>query len=146
MNRFRVGLHVPGNVVLSCKRCNSEKRRDDTLETLSLAQSGWESFLAHDGTKCPLNCKTCSYWKSLWPNESSRLEHLRQSKGRIVTFMDRYPAARGWSSRAQATLRPRLGTLYRQCQEFATTQIQEIADTTFSELRSRPLTKVTASH
>src|SRR5207237_2307009 len=42
MNRLRIGLHVPGNVVLACKRCNNEKRRDDSLQTLDLAESGWE--------------------------------------------------------------------------------------------------------
>ena len=30
MNRYRVGLHVPGNVLIACRRCNSEKRRDDS--------------------------------------------------------------------------------------------------------------------
>ncbi len=25
MNRFRLGLHIPGNVILACKRCNGEK-------------------------------------------------------------------------------------------------------------------------
>src|SRR6185437_16028950 len=32
MNRYRVGLHVPGNVLVACRRCNSEKRRDDSLK------------------------------------------------------------------------------------------------------------------
>jgi hypothetical protein len=45
MNRYRVGLHVPGNVLVACRRCNNEKRRDDSLLVLSLAKSGWESFL-----------------------------------------------------------------------------------------------------
>ncbi len=31
MNRLRVGLHLPGNVLVACKRCNNEKRRDDSL-------------------------------------------------------------------------------------------------------------------
>src|SRR5208283_359988 len=43
MNRYRAGLHVPGNVLVACKRCNSEKRRDDSLRVLSLAPTGWES-------------------------------------------------------------------------------------------------------
>ena len=46
MNRLRVGLHVPGNVLVACRRCNDEKRRDDSLLILSLAKSGWESFLS----------------------------------------------------------------------------------------------------
>ena len=52
MNRYRAGLHCPGNVLVACKMCNSEKRRDDSLRVLSLATSGWESFLSHDGTRC----------------------------------------------------------------------------------------------
>jgi hypothetical protein len=42
MNRYRAGLHVPGNVLVACRRCNSEKRRDDSLKILSLARTGWE--------------------------------------------------------------------------------------------------------
>ena len=42
MNRFRVGLHIQGNVIVACKRCNGEKRRDDQPRELSLAESGWE--------------------------------------------------------------------------------------------------------
>ena len=55
INRYRVGLHVPGNVLVACRRCNNEKRRDDSLMVLSLAKSGWESFLSHDGSRCPPN-------------------------------------------------------------------------------------------
>lgn len=40
MNRFRVGLHVPGNVAVACRRCNSEKRRDDQKPVLHLAPNG----------------------------------------------------------------------------------------------------------
>ena len=45
MNRFRAGLHIPGNVTVACVTCNREKRRDDQLKTLRLAESGWESFV-----------------------------------------------------------------------------------------------------
>ncbi len=40
MNRYRAGLHVPGNVLVACRKCNSEKRRDDSLRILSSAGSG----------------------------------------------------------------------------------------------------------
>ena len=60
MNRYRAGLHVAGNVLVACKRCNGEKRRDDSAKTLSLAESGWASFLSHDGTRCASSCLTCS--------------------------------------------------------------------------------------
>jgi len=29
MNRYRAGLHAPGNVLVACRKCNIEKRRDD---------------------------------------------------------------------------------------------------------------------
>src|SRR5665213_1398932 len=51
MNRYRAGLHVPGNVLVACRKCNGEKRRDDSVRTLTLAGSGWESFLSHDGSR-----------------------------------------------------------------------------------------------
>jgi len=59
MNRLRAGLHVPGNVLVACSQCNSEKRRDDSLKVLLLAKSGWESFLSHDGGRCTPSCLTC---------------------------------------------------------------------------------------
>ena len=51
MNRYRAGLHVPGNVLVACRRCNNEKRRDDALRVLVLGHYGWESFLSHDGRR-----------------------------------------------------------------------------------------------
>jgi len=65
MNRFRVGLHIPGNVIVSCTRCNREKRRDDSTPKLVLADSGWESFLSHDSTRCVAGCNSCAYWNSV---------------------------------------------------------------------------------
>lgn len=35
MNRVSVGLHVPGNVAMACKRCNNAKRQDDQLQPLA---------------------------------------------------------------------------------------------------------------
>ena len=72
MNRFRLGLHIPGNVIVACKRCNGEKRRDDQLKILTLAESGWESFLSHDSTRCGDNCTNCRYWKTIWPDAAER--------------------------------------------------------------------------
>lgn len=79
MNRYRVGLHVPGNVLVACKRCNSEKRRDDSQLTLTLAETGWESFLSHDSSSCSANCATCSYWASLFEEPSTRTDHLKEN-------------------------------------------------------------------
>lgn len=91
MNRFRVGLHIPGNVIVSCKRCNGEKRRDDQLQKLTLAESGWESFLAHDSTQCVANCPNCLYWKTIWPDQTQRIKNLKTAREKILTFRSNYP-------------------------------------------------------
>lgn len=131
MNRFRIGLHIPGNVVLACKRCNSAKRQDDQLKMLNLAESGWESFLSHDGTRCALECKTCAYWKVMWPDESQRREALRSAALKIRTFQTSYPTSSEWSMRIRNVLRERMNALYRDCQESADQQIQTLVDELF---------------
>lgn len=123
MNRYRVGLHIAGNVVVSCKRCNSEKRRDDSLKQLVLAGSGWESFLAHDGKRCPAGCKTCEYWKTVWPDDAERLLKLPAVCNRIREFRARFPQAAAVCVLAKRDLSESLGLLYRECQEFATDKI-----------------------
>lgn len=136
MNRFRIGLHVPGNVIVACKKCNIEKRRDDSIQTLELAESGWESFLAHDLTGCRVTCKTCAYWKSIWPDSTECAVNLRTSRERIILFRTNYSATLDWSAKARSKLREKVEALYRDCQSFATTQIQAAADSLFEELRS----------
>ena len=91
MNRYRVGLHVPGNVLVACRRCNSEKRRDDSRPALLLAGTGWESFLSHDGTKCAPSCMSCVYWKGIWPDERERVAILAENLGRIRRFRAQFP-------------------------------------------------------
>ena len=86
MNRYRAGLHVAGNVLVACKRCNSEKRRDDSAKTLSLAESGWASFLSHDGSRCAASCPTCTYWCSVWKDETERRTRLRENSEKITFF------------------------------------------------------------
>lgn len=126
MNRFRIGLHIPGNVAVACRRCNSEKRRDDQKPELSLAASGWGSFLAHDGTRCGCRCPTCNYWASVWPDGPSRSLKLRQAANRIQEF--RLPFARfiEWSGNARPTIQTQVEALYRSCQAFATSQIEKL--------------------
>ena len=136
MNRFRVGLHIPGNVIVACKRCNNEKRRDDSLPMLILAESGWESFLSHDSTRCLLGCKTCAYWGTVWPDGIERVARLSGARERVTRFRNNYPIATAWSSNARASLRERLESLYRECQHFATTQIEAAAEAILSEVRS----------
>jgi len=136
MNRFRVGLHIPGNVILSCKRCNGEKRRDDTLQQLVLAESGWESFLSHNSRTCAVKCKTCLYWKALWPDDTERSSNLELAKQRILAFRARYPISKEWSRRAHIALKGDLEVLYRDCQQFAFTRIEAIADKLFEQVRA----------
>ncbi len=131
MNRFRIGLHIPGNVVLACKRCNSSKRQDDQLKTLSLAESGWESFLSHNGTRCVPTCKTCAYWRVIWPDESQRREALDSAALNIRKFQTSYPASSEWSTRIRTSLQEKMNALYRECQESANQQIQTLVDELF---------------
>jgi hypothetical protein len=135
MNRFRVGLHVPGNVIVACKRCNTEKRRDDSLRELKLAETGWESFLSHDETRCIPNCKTCAYWRSIWPDPAERVGNLENSRRRIILFRRDYATTIEWSAKARLDLRQRFEKLYRDCQDSATSQIQTAADLLFEEVR-----------
>lgn len=143
MNRFRVGLHIQGNVIVACKRCNGEKRRDDQPRELSLAESGWESFLSHDSTRCPAQCKTCAYWKELLRDDVHRFESLRAARNRIQDFRNSYPEAIGWSRRTKPALQQTLDTIYRECQEFATIRIRKTVDEVFEALsKSVPVQNV----
>jgi hypothetical protein len=123
MNRYRVGLHIVGNVVVACKRCNSEKRRDDSLTSLTLSNTGWESFLAHDGKKCGAGCKTCAYWQSIWPVEEQRDERLAFTVERLRLFRARFPKAVEYRERAERHLPEVLDTVYRDCQAYAASEI-----------------------
>jgi hypothetical protein len=134
MNRFRLGLHIPGNVIVACKRCNGEKRRDDQLNQLTLAESGWESFLSHDSTRCGAACKTCAYWRAVWPNSTERAENARNIRRKIITFRAQYPESFEWSCRARTSLKATVDSLYCAGQEFATIQIRKTVDGAFSAL------------
>lgn len=128
MNRYRAGLHIPGNVLVACKRCNSEKRRDDAAKVLSLADSGWASFLSHDSTGCPPSCRTCQYWKSVWEGESARRTHLRTNLERIRTFRSTFPEFERIVPGLQNTLPTLLAKLYSDCQAFAESEIKSLLD------------------
>jgi len=124
MNRVSVGLHVPGNVAISCKRCNNEKRRDD--QNLLLAENGWQSFLFHDGARCVPNCRTCAYWSDVWPNTENRREALAAARERVSRFQKPYQQFVQWSEDARSLLRQKIETLYRDCQRFATDEISKL--------------------
>jgi hypothetical protein len=136
MNRFRAGLHIPGNVALSCVRCNREKRRDDQILKLHLASSGWESFVMHDGSKCKPDCLNCSYWRSVWPDETERVERLIAAQQRILHFRNLHHEG----IRLNEILRPymiaHLDEVYRDCQTFATECIRRRTEETLSILES----------
>jgi hypothetical protein len=124
MNRYRAGLHVPGNVLVACRKCNGEKRRDDQQRTLSLATSGWASFLSHNGEKCAAACKTCLYWKSVWRDDAERERQLLESLERIQGFRDQFAEFRAIQPTLMKTLPLVLTKLYSDCQAFAASEIR----------------------
>jgi hypothetical protein len=137
MNRFRAGLHIPGNVVVACKKCNNEKRRDDQLRELKLAKSGWASFLSHDSTKCRDECKTCKYWKGVWPDDRQRVKNLKDACNRIAEFRVEHEQAIRLNEIAQPLLHKELEKIYRECQAFATNCIKESVDNVIAGLPDR---------
>jgi hypothetical protein len=124
MNRYRAGLHCPGNVLVACKICNSEKRRDDSLRVLSLATSGWESFLSHDGARCAATCLTCHYWKGIWQDDTERELRLNENLQRIRSFRRAFPEFEGALPSLVETLPELLTKLYSDCQAFAEKEIK----------------------
>jgi hypothetical protein len=128
MNRYRAGLHVPGNVLVACKKCNSEKRRDDSLEILSLARSGWESFLSHDGERCVAACSTCLYWRSLWNDEAERKHRLSENLQRIRSFRSKFLEFEQILPSLLETQPALLTKLYVDCQSFAEKEIKSLIE------------------
>jgi hypothetical protein len=128
MNRSRAGLHVAGNVLVACRRCNSEKRRDDSSRSLSLAESGWESFLSHDATRCAASCLTCLYWRSIWQDEKERGLRLSQNLQRIRSFRSAFSEFQQILPSVMQTLPALLTKLYSDCQAFAETEIRSLLE------------------
>ncbi len=137
MNRFQVGLHIPGNVMVACKRCNGEKRRDDQIHEHTIAPSAWESFLSHDSTRCDLLCKTCSYWATVWPDQSQRVTEMKSSRQRLVAFRESYAAPLLWARKAKPFLKQSMNLLYRDCQRFAAEKVAESVSNIFREVDAR---------
>jgi hypothetical protein len=126
MNRYRAGLHVPGNVLVACKRCNGEKRRDDASRNLPCGQSGWEAFLSHDGTRCLASCRTCKYWEAVWPDKGERGVRLRESLARVRSFRSSFPELERIFPDLLKTLPDLLTKLYSDCQAFAEAEIETL--------------------
>ncbi len=138
MNRFRAGLHIPGNVALSCVRCNREKRRDDQAILLHLAPSGWESFLSHDGTRCQPKCMNCSYWMTIWANETERIDRLSARRQRILNFRQGHSEGIRLNEILRSGLISHLDEVYRDCQAFATESIRRRTEETLAILEAEP--------
>jgi hypothetical protein len=128
MNRYRAGLHVPGNVLIACRECNSEKRRDDSQKVLSLATTGWESFLSHDGTRCAASCLTCRYWGGIWENETERRARLAENLERVHSFRCTFPEFEHILPSLSQTLPVLLTKLYSDCQTFAEAEIKSLLE------------------
>jgi len=128
MNRCRAGLHVPGNVLVACRKCNSEKRRDDSLRVLSLAGFGWASFLSHDGSRCASSCRTCHYWKGIWADELERRRRLGENLLRIQSFRGTFLEFERVLPSLNETLPALLTKLYADCQTFAQTEIRVLLE------------------
>ena len=128
MNRYRAGLHIPGNVLVTCKKCNGEKRRDDGLKTLFLAESGWASFLSHDGSRCATPCATCSYWSTVWGDPAERCAKLSSNIERIRTFRQEFPKFEEVMTSLRIALPDALAKLYFDCQMFAETEIKSLLE------------------
>lgn len=136
MNRYRAGLHVPGNVLVACRRCNSEKRRDDSSKVLSLARSGWESFLSHEGSRCAPSCPTCRYWESIWEDETERRVRLIESLERVRSFRRGFREFEQILPSLAETLPASLTKLYSDCQTFAETEIKSLLER-FEQISTR---------
>jgi hypothetical protein len=136
MNRYRAGLHVPGNALVACRKCNSEKRRDDSLKVLSLASSGWESFLSHEGTRCPPTCLTCRYWGSVWEDETEKRVQLTKSLERVRSFRRAFPEFEQALPLLAETLPELLTKLYSDCQSFAEAEIKSLFER-FEQISAR---------
>lgn len=140
MNRYRAGLHVPGNVLVACRKCNSEKRRDDSLRVLSLAGFGWASFLSHDGSRCASSCPTCQYWKGIWADEIERKQRLGENLLRIQSFRNTFSEFEQILPSLKETLPALLTKLYADCQTFAETEIKALLEK-FEQLLTTNLQK-----
>ncbi len=128
MNRYRAGLHVLGNVLVARRKCNREKRRDDSLKALSLASSGWESLLSHDGTRCAASCLTCQYWKSIWADETERRLRLDENLRRVRSFRHAFSEFEQVLPHLTETLPGMLTKLYSDCQAFSETGIKSLLE------------------
>src|SRR5258708_25009503 len=70
MNRCRAGLHVAGNVLVACRRCNNEKRREPSLPPLPLPDSGWGTVFFQHGPSPASSRSTSPYLQTILPGQN----------------------------------------------------------------------------
>lgn len=128
MNRYRAGLHLPGNVLVACRKCNGEKRRDDARKILPDGLLGWEAFLSHNGANCASDCLTCKYWQTIWPDKSERIDRLGENLERVRSFRHSFPEFEAAIRRLSVKLPELLTKLYSDCQSFAETEIAALLE------------------
>lgn len=86
MNRVRAGLHIAGNVVLSCRACNSSKRNDDQKNTKTNGTEGWDNFLSHyNNDVCNKPCKACEHWRDrVGCEDSERIKAFLKDRRKAI--------------------------------------------------------------
>ncbi len=93
------------------------------MKALVLAETGWASFLSHDGTRCARSCGTCRYWCSIWADDAVRKERLRENLERIVSFRSAFAQTDPLLPALKEALPELLSKLYSDCQAFAESEI-----------------------
>lgn len=79
-------------------------------------------------TRCSIsaNCKACTYWNGIWPDQETRRTSLASARERVHRFQQPYTQFVQWSENARGSLRQKIEMLYRDCQRFATDEIGKL--------------------
>ena len=96
------------------------------MQTLSLAASGWESFLSHEGTHCAPACLTCRYWLEVWQDEAERKLRLSENLARLRTFRKSFQDFAEVQASLAQTLPVLLPKVYTDWQIFAEKEIKSL--------------------
>ncbi|MZP31367.1 hypothetical protein GTO91_16830 [Heliobacterium undosum] len=125
MNRFRAGLDVQGNVLLSCKECNEKKKEYDQM-SLSEVPNAWEKLLKPFGNDCLDGCKHCEYWRSIYRGKSDdEIRFILEKRlEKIKNFRIQYLPLN--FDKIRCGLVSILDEVYKECQSFAKQKEQEV--------------------
>lgn len=85
-----------------------------------------EGVVFKPGTRCASECRTCAYWRRIWPEDSHRVHALTEARQLVIEFQVPYKQFTQWSAGARETLKSKVETLYRDCQRFATDEIAKL--------------------